>query len=109
MVPEANFSNVVPAELSTSVRAATTTLAPLDARPRQMARPMPRLPPVTSATLSCNVIMTPPTDGLLGRSSITLPAAPPVWKMFTPFLHLYGRDDPAGRYGPSGSTRKRIY
>src|ERR1043165_5679803 len=56
MVPAADRVNSVPAEDSTSVRDATTTFAPCAANPRHMARPMPRLPPVTSATLSRNVI-----------------------------------------------------
>src|SRR5215510_10354428 len=59
MVPAAYVANSVPAEVSTSVRDATTTLAPCPAKPRHIARPMPRLPPVTSATLSRNVIATP--------------------------------------------------
>src|SRR3954454_20407488 len=55
MVPAAYLVNSVPADVSTSVRDATTTLAPCRAKPRHIARPMPRLPPVTSATLSRNV------------------------------------------------------
>src|SRR5215475_1076493 len=59
MVPAAYLANSVPAEVSTSVRDATTTCAPCPANPRHIARPMPRLPPVTIATLSRNVIATP--------------------------------------------------
>src|SRR3989442_4620059 len=59
MVPAAYLANSVPADVSTSVRDATTTLAPCPAKPKHIARPMPRLPPVTIATLSRNVIATP--------------------------------------------------
>src|SRR6185295_5893057 len=59
MVPAAYLVNSVPVDVSTSVRDATTTLAPCAAKPRHIARPMPRLPPVTSATLSRNVIVIP--------------------------------------------------
>src|SRR5688572_6108440 len=59
MVPAAYVANSVPVDASTSVRDATTTLAPCPAKPTHIARPMPRLPPVTSATLSRNVIATP--------------------------------------------------
>src|SRR5687767_8228647 len=67
MVPEAYVSNVVPTEVSTSVRAATTILAPWAAKPRQMAQPMPRLAPVTIATLSCKVIDFPSADASSNR------------------------------------------
>src|SRR5687767_3307851 len=59
MVPAAYLVNSMPVDASTSVRDATTTLAPCAAKPRHIARPMPRLPPVTSATLSRNVIAIP--------------------------------------------------
>src|SRR2546425_3458249 len=59
MVPAAYLANSVPADVSTSVRDVTTTLAPCPAKPKHIARPMPRLPPVTIATLSRNVIATP--------------------------------------------------
>src|SRR5919106_6825732 len=59
MVPAAYLANSVVAAVSTSVREATTTRTPWAARPRHMARPIPLLPPVTIATLPCNVIAVP--------------------------------------------------
>src|SRR5687768_2422801 len=67
MVPAAYLVNSVPVDVSTSVRDATTTLAPCPAKPRHIARPMPRLPPVTSATLSRNVITTPCAGATLAQ------------------------------------------
>src|SRR5688572_2816792 len=72
MVPAAYLVNSVPVDVSTSVRDATTTLAPCPAKPRHIARPMPRLPPVTSATLSCNVIAIPCAGATPTKSADTI-------------------------------------
>ena len=51
MVPEPYFRNGESGGGSFSVREATTTWAPAAANARDIARPIPRLPPVTMATL----------------------------------------------------------
>src|SRR4029453_8974715 len=49
-VPPAAAISVAPASQASALRLATTTLAPMAARPLATARPIPRLPPVTMAT-----------------------------------------------------------
>ena len=84
MVPEEYFSNLVPSVRSTSVREETTTLAPWAASPRQMALPMPRLPPVTTATFPSNLMVAPAarvwriidqTDGIVNSPPLPVNAA----------------------------------
>src|SRR6266851_2173636 len=81
MVPAAYLANSVPAEGATSVRDATTTFAPCPAKPRHIARPMPRLPPVTIATLPRNVIATPYTTPTLSLTACPMSRFPTAFPL----------------------------
>src|SRR4051794_35014746 len=90
MVPAAYRVNSVPADVSSSVRDATTTLAPCAAKPRHIARPMPRLPPVTSATLLRNVIAFPCAGAKAPADKDTGDGARTAWSLLLLRRHSQG-------------------